>query len=240
LVDQPVDGHVRAQLQRLKRSGATIHLTHTKARTIATLPLLVARHFGRGRPPYVLPVGGSSPLGAIGYVEAALELAAQVSDGLLPEPSHVVVALGSGGTAAGLALGLRIAGLETRVVGVVVNDKLRLDAPTIVRLARRSERLLHRRGASLPATRLDPGEVTTVRDWLGPGYGHPTPEAGRAMDLAAEREQLMLDPVYTAKTMAALLEMNGAGRFGEGPVLYVHTDGPRDLERSPSRSTAGG
>jgi D-cysteine desulfhydrase len=227
LVDQPRDDHVRAQLTRLEGCGAVLHFTHTKARTIAALPWLLLRHSGGGHPPYLLPAGGSSPVGALGYVEAALELAAQVRDGALPEPSHVVTAVGSGGTAAGLALGLRLAGLRTRVVGVVVNDALRLDAATIVRLARRAERLLRRRGARFQSQGLGESDVIVVRDWLGPGYGHHTREADRAQALAAERERLALEPVYTAKAMAALLAMNAERRYGDGPVLYLHTHGPR-------------
>jgi D-cysteine desulfhydrase len=189
---------------------------------------LVLRHARGGRPPYVLPAGGSSPVGTLGYVEAAFELAAQVQDGTLPEPSHVVMAVGSGGTAAGLALGLRLAGLRTRVVGVVVNDTLRLDARAILRLARRAERLLRRRGARLAPVSLAEDDITVARDWLGPGYGHHTPEADRAQGLAAERESLALEPVYTAKAMAGLLAMDAEHRFNEGPVLYLHTHGPRE------------
>src|SRR3954451_15618656 len=134
LVDQPVDDHVTAQLARLEASGARIHRTHTKARTVAALPWLLARNARGGRPPYPLPAGGSSAVGALGYVEAALEIAAQVADGTLPEPAHAVVPVGTGGTAAGLALGLQIAGLRSRVVGIVVNDQLRLDAAGFVPL----------------------------------------------------------------------------------------------------------
>ena len=224
LVDQPLDDHVRAQLARLQRSGATLHFTHTKARTIAAVPLLLARHTTGGRPPYFLPAGGSSPLGALGYVDAALELAAQVRDGALPEPSHLVTAVGSGGTTAGLLLGLRLAGLHTRVVGVVVNDTLKLDPHTIVRLARRAEHLLRRRGARLEQIDLTDQRLDIVRQWLGPGYGHPTPEGQRALQLASEREDLQLEPVYTAKAIAALLTMNAASSFGAGPVLYLHTN----------------
>jgi D-cysteine desulfhydrase len=227
LLDQPIDDHVRAQLERLRRCRAALHFTHSKARTIAALPWLVLRHSSRGHPPYMLPAGGSSPVGALGYVEAAFELAAQVQDGALPEPSHVVVALGSGGTTAGLMLGLRLAQLRTRVVGVVVNDALRLDARAMVRLARRTERLLRHRGAQLPPVALDEPDVTIVRDWLGLGYGHGTPDGTRAQTAASEREGLSLDPVYTAKAMAALMAMNADHRFGKGPVLYLHTDGPR-------------
>ncbi len=225
LVDQPVDDHVRAQLARLEASGARIHRTHTKRRTVAMLPWLLARNARGGRPPYLLPAGGSSPVGALGYVEAALEIAAQVEDGSLPEPAHVVVAVGTGGTAAGLALGFQIAGLRSRVVGIVVNDQLRLDAPVFARLARRTAALLERRGARLGPLQLGPGMLDLTRDQIGAGYGHPTEAAERAAALAAE-EGLSLDPVYTAKAMAGLLELREEGRLGD-PVLFVHTDGPR-------------
>ena len=91
-------------------------------------------------------LAGSSPIGVLGYVETALELAAQVAEGALPEPGHVVTAAGSGGTAAGLALGLRLAGLRTRVIGVIVNDTLPLRSQNIVTLANRTAALLRSRG----------------------------------------------------------------------------------------------
>ena len=225
LVDQPVDAHVEAQLARLELSGARIHRTRTKARTVALLPWLLARNARGGRPPYLLPAGGSSPVGALGYVEAALEIAAQVEDGALPEPAHVVVPVGTGGTAAGLALGFQLAGLRTRVVGVVVNDQLRLDGQVLARLGRRTAALLERRGASLPDLRLEPEMLELTRDQIGAGYGHPTAAAVRAADLAAGAG-LQLDPVYTAKAMAGLLAMRTEGRLAD-PVLFVHTDGPR-------------
>lgn len=225
LVDQPVDEHVTAQLARLGASGARIYRTQTKARTVAALPWLLARNARGGRPPYLLPAGGSSPVGALGYVEAALEIAAQVEDGSLPEPAHVVVAVGTGGTAAGLALGFQLAGLRSRVVGVVVNDQLRLDAPVFARLARRTARLLERCGASLGPLRLEPDLLDLTRDQIGAGYGHRTEAAARAAASAAE-DGLALDPVYTAKAMAGLLALRAEGRL-DGPVLFVHTDGPR-------------
>lgn len=225
LVDQPVDEHVRAQLARLEASGARIHRTHTKARTVAILPWLIARNSRGGRPPYLLPAGGSSAVGAVGYVEAALEIAAQVEEGSLPEPAHAVVAVGTGGTAAGLALGFQLAGLRTRVSGVIVNDQLRLDARVITRLARRTAALLERRGARLDELRLEPDMLDLTRAQIGAGYGHRTEAAEEAAALAA-KEQLELDPVYTAKAMAGLLALRAQGRIS-GPVLFVHTDGPR-------------
>lgn len=225
LVDQPVDEHVEAQLARLEASGARIHRTHSKARTVAMLPWLLARNSRGGRPPYLLPAGGSSPVGALGYVEAALEIAAQVEAGALPEPAHVVVPVGTGGTAAGLALGFQLAGMRTRVAGIVVNDQLRLDPPVLARLTRRTAKLLERRGAQLGQLRIEPQMLDMTRDQIGAGYGHRTEAGARAAASAAE-EGLALDPVYTAKAMAGLLSLREEGRL-EDPVLFVHTDGPR-------------
>jgi D-cysteine desulfhydrase len=154
-----------------------------------------------------------------------LEIAAQVEDGSLPEPAHVVVPVGTGGTAAGLALGFQLAGLRTGVVGVVVNDQLRLDAPVFARLARRTAKVLEGRGAHLGQLRLEPGMLELTRDQIGAGYGHPTEAAARAAVLAAE-EGLAVDPVYTAKAMAGLLALRTEGRLND-PALFIHTDGPR-------------
>lgn len=231
LIDQPVDEHVTAQLTRLRASGADIYLTHSKSRTAAAVPFLYARH----RRPYVLPAGGSSPVGVLGYVEAALEIAAQVEEGLLPAPGSVVVAVGSGGTVAGLHLGLALAGLNTtRVIGVVVNDTLRLSHRSITSLARRTARLLHKRGARLTDVTLPAQRLLLLRDWLGHGYGHPTAQGTAALRFARETEGLELEPVYTAKAVAALLDLHAGGRIPDGPALYLHTNGPRC---QPARET---
>lgn len=220
LVDQPIDDHVREQMGRLRESGAEIHFTHTKTRTVAEVLWLMARHR-----PYFLPAGGSNAVGTVGYVEVALELAEQVRVGEIEEPSHIVCAVGSGGTAAGLLLGLKVAGLDTKVVAVVVNDKLRLDAKALTGLARKCQRLLRKRGADLPELDLG-GNLIVVEDQLGSGYGHPTDAAGRAHDLAADRAGLDLDPVYTAKAMAGLLGLEDESPVN-GPVVFVDTNGPR-------------
>jgi D-cysteine desulfhydrase len=221
LVDQPVDEHVTAQLERHRASGAHVVVTHTIPRTYAAVPWLLVRHaqLRPPRPPYVLPPGGSSALGAVGFVEAALELAAQVQAGELPEPARVVMALGTGGTAAGLLLGLRIAGLRTRVVAVLVNDQLALSEASIVRLARKTRDLLARRGAPVGDLVLDERDVTVPRGFLGAGYGYRTPEGERAMAVGTDAG-LELEHVYTAKTVAAVLA-GAAGR--DGPTLYWHT-----------------
>ena len=231
LVPQPCTEHVRRQLGRMRESGAELHFARGVRWAFALTAWLMLRHSTpRLSPPYLLLPGGSVPLGCVGYVAAAFELADQVAAGEVPEPSHVVVALGSGGTAAGLFAGLKLAGLRSRVVCILVNDLIRVDERTVTTLARRTLRLLRKRGATIPRLEVSSADLKLERGWLGAGYGHPTAEAERAIDLLAEREAVVLDPVYTAKAVAALLELNRRGDFGPGPVLYWHTYGSPDPE----------
>ena len=224
LLDQPVDDVVRRELCWFQQAGAILHHTATPWRTkLLMIPILLRyTDWRRRKLPYLLPPGGSTPLSSVGYVNAALELADQVAAKELPEPKTVVVALGSSGTAAGLALGLRLAGLNSRLVAVRVSDVVRLTAEGVARLANDTARLMRRRGADLPSTKIEASAITVLSDWLGPGYGHPTPEGERARMLLQEKHGLALDLTYTAKTMAALLALLEDGRL-EGPTLYWHT-----------------
>lgn len=224
LVPQPDSEHVRRQLRRIRATGAELHFPPNVRRAYGLAAWLMVRHATPpANLPYFLRPGGSVPLGCVGYVEAALELAEQVAAGELPEPSHIVVAMGSGGTAAGLLAGLKLAGLRSQLVCVLVNDLVRVDTRTVARLARRTLRLLGRHGVDTKGISVAPKEVGIRRGWLGPGYGHFTPVADRATALFDTREGIQLEPVYTAKAAAALLELNARVAFGSGPVLYWHT-----------------
>lgn len=226
LVDQPVDDHVREQLQRLRASGAELHLLRTPTRLRIAAPVLMARAAVRDRKlPMFLPAGGSNPFGALGYVEAAYEIADQVAAGALPAPATVVIAVGSGGTAAGLALGLRLAGLETRVFGAVVNDALPLDAHVIARLANRTAHLLRSHGAEITVQPVLPEDLTMRDDWLGTTYGDPTPASTAAVAEAA-MHGLALEPVYTGKSLAAIRDLAPVRALTE-PILWLNTHGPR-------------
>ncbi|MFN2526452.1 MAG: 1-aminocyclopropane-1-carboxylate deaminase/D-cysteine desulfhydrase [Actinomycetota bacterium] len=224
LVDQPIDGTVSAHLERLRKS-ATLRRHRSATRAGLAAPMEIGHVvISQRRIPYVVRPGGSSPLGVIGYVDAALEIADQVAAGALPPPTHIVLAVGSGGTAAGLLLGMRIAGLRSRVVGIVVAHQLKREASVIRRLARRALATLRRRGADVPDDiDIERGGLETTRAWLGAGYGHHTTESQDALTVAGERASIVLDPVYTAKAMAALLALDERGYFGKGPVLFLNT-----------------
>lgn len=221
-VDQP-SGDRTAQLSRLRAAGAHVHSTRSVLRAALLGPFVWLRHFRGFRPPYLVPPGGSSPIGTVGVVEGALELGEQVAAGELPAPAHVVVALGSGGTAAGLLLGLRLAGLSAPVVAVRVSDIFAPGRRRIARLARRTARLLRARGADIPPLSFGPFDLVVRAEWLGDGYARPTEAGRRAAELVRATEGIQTEDVYTAKTMAALIDLVRAKELAGGPVLYWHT-----------------
>jgi D-cysteine desulfhydrase len=176
----------------------------------------------RRKPPYRIAPGGSSPVGTLGYVSAALELARQVRDGDLPQPGAVFVALGSNGTMAGLVAGMRLAGMDTKIIGVQVSDILRLSPRTVSRLANRTIGLLARVSVELAIDSISPADVTMVDGYLGNGYGHPTDEARHAVELMHRHEGIELEETYTGKTLAAMIDHVEAER-PTAPVLFWNT-----------------
>ncbi len=209
LVPQPGTTHARTNLRVALGQGLRAHV----APAWAVAPALVAAQLARlGADAYFIPLGGSNVVGTVGYVDAARELAAQIASGELPEPDVIVVALGSGGTAAGLAVGLEEAGLRTRVLGVAVSHPARMLSVMAHRLARDTAKYL---GVSTRAAQ----RLEVDRRWVGRGYGYFTHEAQQAVadGIAMGVE---LDPTYTAKAFAcALARMRASGER----VLFWHT-----------------
>lgn len=162
-----------------------------------------------GRTPYLIPVGGASTIGELGYVVAALELRTQ-----LPELSLVVTADGSGGTHAGLAAGL---GSLDLVLGMDAGTRPDLDDVVPVKAAK---------AAALAQLAPPTGTVHIDHDRFGDGYGAPTVSCREALDLAARLEGLILDPVYTGKALASLIAAVREGRApDDGSIVFLHTGG---------------
>ncbi|WP_370634097.1 D-cysteine desulfhydrase [Pantoea sp. DY-17] len=169
----------------------------------------------QGFRPYIVPVGGSNALGALGYVECAQEIAHQ-SEGVV-DFAAVVVASGSAGTHAGLAVGLEQLLPETELVGVTVSRKVEAQLPVVERIRSALAEQLEVQ-AKAPITLWD--------DYFAPRYGEPNEEGMAAVKLLARLEGIMLDPVYTGKAMAGLIDGIAQNRFRrEGPLLFVHTGG---------------
>lgn len=212
-----------ATLLRIAASGATVHYTRSYPLTAIVAPYYVARYrMLDGRTPYALGPGGSSVLASLGYADAAFELAEQVRAGELPAPGSIVVPLGTGGTVAGLLAGLRLAGLDSRVVAVRVTRAPTTWRPVVARLARSVVRRIARDGDDPDAANVVLGGLTIDPRWLGAGLGHDSAAGRKARTLVADLEGLQLDPVYTSKSMAALIDGCKSGVL-RGPVLFWHT-----------------
>ncbi|TDN54874.1 D-cysteine desulfhydrase [Buttiauxella sp. JUb87] len=169
----------------------------------------------QGFRPYVIPVGGSNALGALGYVESALEIAQQCEGAV--NVSSVVVASGSAGTHAGLAVGLEQVMPDVDLIGVTVSRSVAQQLPKV-------EALRQAVAQSLSVSTSNP--IHLWDDYFTPGYGHPNEEGLEAIKILARLEGILLDPVYTGKAMAGLIDGVAQKRFkDEGPIIFIHTGG---------------
>ena len=181
----------------------------------AQLDELATRLEAQGFRPYVIPVGGSNALGALGYVESALEIAQQCEGAV--SLSSVVVASGSAGTHAGLAVGLEQLMPEVELIGVTVSRSVADQKPKVVTLQQAVAEQLALKAKA---------DILLWDDYFAPGYGTPNEEGMEAVKLLARLEGILLDPVYTGKAMAGLIDGITQKRFkDEGPILFVHTGG---------------
>ncbi len=172
-----------------------------------------------GRRGYIIPGGGSNPLGALGYVACAEEILAQSFDmGLRLDA--VVCASGSAGTHAGLLVGLQGCNADLPLTGINVRRPQAEQEANVHALAVRTASLLGMQG-EVPR-----GSVRALDRWVGGGYSIPTDEMIEAVRLLARLEGVLLDPVYTGKAMAGLIGLVREGAFKPGEaVLFVHTGG---------------
>ena len=211
--------------------GAAIRWTGVSERdSVDTgLPAAAAELAAAGRRPYLMPRGGASGLGAVGYALAAFEVREQLAAHGV-DSARVVVATGSGGTLAGLVAGNVLAGRPLTLVGAAVSRPPAETARRVLGLARECLRVLT--GSGLPGVpgvepvseaEVGPDDVV-VADARGPGHGLASPEGTAAAEQAMRTEGLMVDPVYTAKALALV------SRYaGDGNVVFWHTGGQLDV-----------
>ncbi|MEP7056746.1 MAG: D-cysteine desulfhydrase [Caldimonas sp.] len=197
------------------------HVTSVPADTPmdAAMATLADRLRAEGRKPYVIPGGGSNPVGALGYVTCALELTNQANDMGL-NIDALVHATGSAGTQAGLVVGLEGARSQIPVLGIGVRAPRPAQEARVFDLACQTADLLGVRGSVARES------VVANCDYVGPGYGKPTAGMIEAVTLLARTEGILLDPVYSGKGMAGLIDLIRKGHFRKGQnVVFLHTGG---------------
>lgn len=168
---------------------------------------------------YVIPLGGSNPLGSLGYVRAMTEELVPQCKQLSIKPRAIITAAGSGGTMAGIMLGLAIAGWDVPVWGYSVSAPAEHVQKEVAAIFNGASELL---GESY---RISPGQVQIDASQIGQGYGLATPGALEALQLFARNQGLLLDSVYTAKAAAGMIAAIRRGQWQEGPVIFIHTGG---------------
>lgn len=187
----------------------------------------VADQFRRdGRSPYLVSIGGSQvfgsmdkPLGAVGYVEALVELWEQAGAAGIAIDG-IVHATGSGGTQAGLTVAAKALDPKVKVVGISVSDEKEAFAECVMNICRDTEKML-----DLPLG-LGRDDVIVLDDYLQGGYGAVTPDISRVVRSVFQKEGIVLDPVYTAKAMIGLIDLVKKGYFKKGEnVVFFHTGG---------------
>ena len=186
---------------------------------LGELEKLAEKLRAEGRKPYVIPGGGSNPLGALGYVACAEEIMGQLFEQGI-KIDHMVVPSGSTGTHAGIVAGMTGVNANIPVTGVSVNRKKDIQKAAVLKLVRGVAEL-----AGIHNEITD--DLVEVRDeFVGPGYSLPTGTMVEAVQLLARTEGILLDPVYTGKAMAGLIGMIREGKFKKGDnVLFLHTGG---------------
>ncbi|MET0344555.1 MAG: pyridoxal-phosphate dependent enzyme [Polyangiales bacterium] len=222
LTPQPYHRHVEEQLRADLAVGAHLYPARGLADVTRRAVELAARLRFWGRRPIIIPLGGSNVFGTLAFVNAGLELAAQIDAGLCPDVDAVYVATGTAATAAGLALGLAAGGMRTEVVAVRVYGRLFANRARIGQLITHAATLLRSLEPRFPdVARRALASVRIDRHELGRGYGLPTPGSEAARELGAS-EGLLLDDTYTSKALACLLR-EASGAYKGKKLLYWHT-----------------
>jgi D-cysteine desulfhydrase len=217
LFPQPLTDHVRDILLRDVAHGAELRFTR-RMETVPTALFTAIMRYRRDRA-VVIPAGGSDAIGTLGYVNAALELAEQIERGELPRPKTIVVAAGTLGTTAGLALGFALADISLRINAVRITSRLVTNERVLVRLIRGAEDVIRRAGGPHGYADRAFASVELQHDFLGHGYGVSTEAAANAAQTLG-KVGIHLDQTYTAKAAAALLMH---AESADGPALFWHT-----------------
>nr|WP_288911180.1 D-cysteine desulfhydrase [uncultured Pseudomonas sp.] len=178
---------------------------------------------GEGKKPYIIPGGGSNVVGALGYVNAALELLGQANDMGL-KIDHVVHATGSTGTQAGLVTGFVGSNSLIPVLGIGVRAAREAQEANVFKLAEQTAEYLGIAGV------VKREHVVANCNYVGSGYGIPTPDGIEAIELFARCESILLDPVYSAKGAAGMIDLIIKGEFDKAEnIVFVHTGGSQAL-----------
>jgi 1-aminocyclopropane-1-carboxylate deaminase/D-cysteine desulfhydrase-like pyridoxal-dependent ACC family enzyme len=179
--------------------------------------------------PYVIPPGGSSSLGVVGFVNAMFELKQQIDNSEMPEPDKIYLPMGTAGTAVGLAIGIKALSMKTKLVPVRIMDPDFISIERIRRLFAETVQKLRANDSMFPRVSFDPEEYLVRDEYIGDGYAVFSEKGMEAVRSAQETENIDLDGTYTGKGFACLMEDGRQGKLKDEVVLYWNTLNARDI-----------
>jgi len=173
-----------------------------------------------GKIPYIIPLGASNPVGNLGYINAIKELKEQSKKSSI-DINYVVSAVGTGGTQAGIELGLRLFKMSAKSYGISASRHVKPKSQEIADLCNQTIKYFE-----LECGQFSPDEIAVNYDYIGKGYAIPTDKCTEAVRTVAQTEGIILDPVYTGKAMAGLIDLIKKGKFKKDDnIIFVHTGG---------------
>ncbi len=224
----PMDDVKRQNLELIKELSRKVYSAKSKF----TFPFLLYSHLIKAKKTgqvYLTPPGGVSPTTTLGFVNAVLELKNQHENGELPIPDFIFCPLGSGGTAAGISIGLTLVGWSTQVIAVRIVDFIVANKLTLNLLIRRTLKLLKTSGVNLPNRKWG-GNIRIDHHYFGKGYSRPTDLGEHSIELFKSHENQLLDSTYTGKTFAPIVDLSKDDQFKSKHILFWQTLNSQSLD----------
>ncbi len=201
--------------------GADIRYFQSEAQRDIAVTKLARELNKKSEPlPYFIPMGGSSEIGNIGFVNAAFELKEQINSGKMPMPDVIYITLGSAGTATGLILGLKAAGIPCKVIPVRISMTAEYKTWLLVEMLKKTAAYIHSLDHSFPLLTFTEKDVEIENNFAGPEYAAITQETARAIELLYSAEKIKLDGTYTGKAFAALIANAQKGVLTDKTVVF--------------------
>ncbi len=224
LFDQPNSATVKRNL--LLHLLAKTELNHViRGAYLKAAELFKSRKEKGSSYPYIIPFGGSMPLGVLGYVNAVFELKKQIETGLLPEPEVIFVAAGTSGTSAGILLGLEMTQLSSKLVAIQISPGSKPDIikTRISKLFEETSQFLHTCDENIPEYQYPENRCEILQGFTGKAYGEPTKEALQVAQEFITDEGIPLDPTYTSKACAGMVTYIKERGLQDEPLLFWNT-----------------
>lgn len=232
---QAVTPHVLTNMRVDRYYGTQMHYAGGYGRLALKLVYLYLKLWITGQKPFLVPYLASSVPSVMGYVNAMFELKEQIDAGEMPEPDIIFITVGTGGTFAGVILGAILTGIQSRIIGTRITEKIVCNEIMIAFEINRTIRFFNKIGYSLPIKKIRARDIEMDHTQCGKGYGEPTDQCLQALKIIEETEGIVMDQTYTAKTLASVIDYMKNATDKTRPILFWNTLNSIDLTEIASQ-----